>query len=188
MSPNEFEFLINLIGEKKTSKNDRAFRKAISVQERLALTHSSTGLFISFSSSSHACWFLILLKCIGRFESQIISFLLWSSINSKTLPSVHSISQLPKRSTNRTAPHIHTTLQDRSIRNGRKGRWTDGGDASRCTSRPTPAVTVSSFWCDGQIPTAHRNKPVTLPRNQLLIHYVFTSPVHNVTIRCYGTR
>jgi hypothetical protein len=32
------------------------------------------------------------------------------------------------------------------------------------------------------------NKPVTLPHNQLLICYVVTSPVHTVTIRCYGTR
>ena len=37
MSPREFEFLINLIGE-KISKKDTPFRKAISVQERLALT------------------------------------------------------------------------------------------------------------------------------------------------------
>jgi len=37
MSPSEFEFLINLIGG-KISKKDTAFRKAISVQERLALT------------------------------------------------------------------------------------------------------------------------------------------------------
>jgi hypothetical protein len=37
MSPGEFEFLINLTGE-KISKKDTAFRKAISVQERLALT------------------------------------------------------------------------------------------------------------------------------------------------------
>jgi hypothetical protein len=29
--------------------------------------------------------------------------------------------------------------------------------------------------------------PVTLPRNQLLIRYVVTSPVHTVTIRCCGT-
>ena len=36
MSPSEFECLINLIGE-KFSKNDTAFRKAISVQERMAL-------------------------------------------------------------------------------------------------------------------------------------------------------
>jgi hypothetical protein len=27
------------------------------------------------------------------------------------------------------------------------------------------------------------NKPVTLPRNQVLIHYAVTSPVHTVTIR-----
>jgi hypothetical protein len=37
MSPSESEFLINLIGE-KISKKDTTFRKAISVQERLALT------------------------------------------------------------------------------------------------------------------------------------------------------
>jgi len=37
MSPSEFEFLINLIGE-KISEKDTAFRKAISVQESLALT------------------------------------------------------------------------------------------------------------------------------------------------------
>jgi len=37
MSPSELGFLINLIGE-KISKKDTAFRKAISVQERLALT------------------------------------------------------------------------------------------------------------------------------------------------------
>jgi len=37
MSLSEFEFLINLIGE-KISKKDTAFWKAISVQERLALT------------------------------------------------------------------------------------------------------------------------------------------------------
>jgi hypothetical protein len=32
------------------------------------------------------------------------------------------------------------------------------------------------------------NKPVTLPRNQLLIRYAGTSPVHTVTIRCYDIR
>jgi hypothetical protein len=29
--------------------------------------------------------------------------------------------------------------------------------------------------------------PVTLPRNQLLLRYVAASPVHTVTVRCYGT-
>jgi hypothetical protein len=37
MSPSEFEFLVNLIGE-KISKKGTAFRKAIYVQEKLALT------------------------------------------------------------------------------------------------------------------------------------------------------
>jgi hypothetical protein len=39
MSPSEFDFLMNLIGE-KISKKDTAFREAISVQERMALTLS----------------------------------------------------------------------------------------------------------------------------------------------------
>ena len=30
---------------------------------------------------------------------------------------------------------------------------------SRCTSTPAQAVTVSSLWSDGQIPTAHRTSP-----------------------------
>jgi hypothetical protein len=49
---------------------------------------------ISFPISSHA-HFLILLQCIGCFESHIIPFLLQSLIYSRTLSSVHSISQLP---------------------------------------------------------------------------------------------
>jgi hypothetical protein len=36
------------------------------------------------------------------------------------------------------------------------GRSRCGRATSRFTSTPAPAVTVSSLWCDGQIPTAHR--------------------------------
>jgi len=52
MSPNEFEFLINLIGE-KMSKKDTAFRKAISVQERLALTLRFDKFYDTFLSPLH---------------------------------------------------------------------------------------------------------------------------------------
>jgi hypothetical protein len=48
-SPSEFEFLINVIGE-KISKKDTAFRKAISVQERLAVTTFLGKLACSTSS------------------------------------------------------------------------------------------------------------------------------------------
>jgi len=37
------------------------------------------------------------------------------------LSGAHSISQLSKRSRNRTALQIHNTLQDRSMRNGKQG-------------------------------------------------------------------
>ena len=106
MSPSEFEFLINLIGEKIFKKTQRSGKPFL------------------FKKGWH-CRYV--------------------SINSTTLPSVHSKSQSPKRSTNRTAVQTLTTLQDRSIRNGKKGRGADGGDVSRCTSTPAQAVTVSSL-------------------------------------------
>jgi hypothetical protein len=34
-----------------------------------------------------------------------------------------------------------------------------GRETSRCMSTPAHAVTISSLWCDGQIPTAHRTSP-----------------------------
>jgi hypothetical protein len=51
MSPSEFEFLIHLIGEKKISEKDTAFRKATSVQERLGLTLR----FLASGDSSLPC-------------------------------------------------------------------------------------------------------------------------------------
>ena len=104
MSPSEFEFLINLIGE-TISKKDTAFRKAISVQERLALRFD---------------------KFYGTSLSPLIS-------------------QVPKCSRNRTALQIHTTLQDRSVRNEKECRGADGGDMSRRTSTVAQALTVSSL-------------------------------------------
>jgi hypothetical protein len=71
-----------------------------------------------------------------------------------TLSWAHSISQLPKRSRNRTALQIRTALQDKSIRNEKKGRGADGGGVSRCPSTPAQAVTLSLVWCDCQISTA----------------------------------
>ena len=62
MCPSEFEFLINLIGE-KISKKDTAFRKAISVQERLALT-----LRFLASVDSH-----VSLQYLFRISKQAIS-------------------------------------------------------------------------------------------------------------------
>jgi hypothetical protein len=52
MSPSESEFLINLIGE-KISKKDTAFRKTISVQERLSLTLRFLASDDSFVSLQH---------------------------------------------------------------------------------------------------------------------------------------
>jgi hypothetical protein len=52
MSPSEFEFVINLIGE-KISKKDTAFKKAVSVRERLALTLRFDKFYDTFLSPLH---------------------------------------------------------------------------------------------------------------------------------------
>jgi hypothetical protein len=62
MSPNEFEFLINLIG-RKISEKDTAFRKAISVQESLAMT-------LRFLASADS---YVSLQCLFRISNQAIS-------------------------------------------------------------------------------------------------------------------
>jgi hypothetical protein len=74
------------------------------------------------------------------FGPHIISFLLRSSINSMTL----SLSPLHFTVT-KTLQKSHSTLQHRSIRNGIEGKGADGGDASRCTSKPAQAVTLPSL-------------------------------------------
>jgi len=107
MSPSEFEVLINLTGE-KISKKDIAFRKAISVQERLALTLRFLASGDSYVNLQH----LFKISC------------------------VHSISQSPKRSSNHTALQTRTTLQDRSNRNEKKGSGVDGGYVTCHVARP----------------------------------------------------
>ena len=52
MSPGEFEFLTNLIGE-KISKKDTVFRKAISDQKRLELALRFDKFYDTFLSSLH---------------------------------------------------------------------------------------------------------------------------------------
>jgi hypothetical protein len=81
MSPSEFEFLINLIRE-NISKKVTAFRKAISVQERLALTLpflASGDSYVSLQYLFKICKQAIsglkrvlILKCAATFSHLIV--------------------------------------------------------------------------------------------------------------------
>jgi hypothetical protein len=64
-----------------------------------------------------------------------------------------------------------------------KARGADD-DVSRCTSGRNRITRLMRRPNTDSAP----NMSVTLPRNQLLIRYVVTSPVHTFTIRCYGMR
>jgi hypothetical protein len=56
---------------------------------------------------------------------------------------------ITKRSRNRTALQICTTLQDRSIGNEKMDRGADSGDVSRCTSTPAESTAfdaTAKYW------------------------------------------
>ena len=134
MSRIEFEFLINLIGGKNLEKGH-------SVQESYFYS-GKVGTDALIFRCVH--FFPQFFPCIllSNFVKMHWVFLVPDYFFSFILSSVHSISQLPKHSRNRRALQIHTTVQDRSIKNGKKERGVYGGDASRCTSGPAQAITV----------------------------------------------
>jgi hypothetical protein len=73
MSPSEFEFLIHWIGE-KISKEDTAFRKPISIQERLTLTlrflaSADSYLQYLFKISKHAINCIVPEVCEALFKN-----------------------------------------------------------------------------------------------------------------------
>jgi len=91
--------------------------------------HSRMVQFISFTSSSHASCFFILLKCNGCFGSHTFSFPLYPSTNFMTLSWIHSIckTQWQKCTRNHKTLHICTSLHDRNMRNEKKRRGANSG-------------------------------------------------------------
>jgi hypothetical protein len=141
MSPSEFKFIFNLIGE-KISKRTRRSRKPF-----------------LFKKGWHWC-------CV--------------SINSMTLSYILSSSQLPNAQ--KTAQHYRFAPIFKTEAPGMK---------RRAEEQTVVTLHVQTCWDRNLIiPLMRRpntdstpNKPVTLPRNKLLIRYAVTSPVHTVTIR-----
>jgi hypothetical protein len=93
----------------------------------------------------------------------------------------------------KTLKKPHNTTDSHHSSRQKHQEWKEGKRSGRCWR-----VTLQVQTCSGRnciIPLMQRpnadsapNMPVTLPRNQLLIRYVVTSPVHTATIQCYGTR
>lgn len=143
--------------------------------------------FISFTSSSHASCFFILLKCNGCFGSHTISFLLYPSINFMTLPRAHSIckTQWQKCTRNHKTLQFCTILHDRNTRNKKKGRVADSGlhvtlHIHTCSSHNCIISLMQQPNTDTE-----PNKPLTLSHTQLLIRYMVMRPIHTATIWCY---
>jgi hypothetical protein len=102
VSLSEFEFLIHLTGE-EIAKKDTAFRKAISVKERLSLTLrflAGGDWYVSLQylfNISHFLPCILLFNFVKMHWVLCVPyyfFFLYISINSMTLSGVHSISQL----------------------------------------------------------------------------------------------
>ena len=179
MSPSEFEFLIHLIGE-KISKKDTVFRKAVSVQERLALTHSSTGLFISFPCTLLSNF--VKMHWVLWAPYYFFSFIKFDKFYD-TFPSpLHfTITKTLNKSHSTTDSH-HSRQKHQEWKEGqRSGRWWPGKlhvqNCSGCN------LIIPLMWRPNTDSTP--NKTVTLPRNQLLIRYAVTSPVHTCNVTAY---
>ena len=186
MSPSEFEFLINFIGE-KISQKDTAFRKTISVQESLALTHSLTGLFIYFPSSSHAsCFLFVKMHWVFWAPNYFFSFINFDKICVTLLSPLHF-------TITKTLNKLHSTTYSHHSSRKKHQDWKQG-ERSGLWWRVTLHVQTRSggnriiplMWRPNTDSTP--NMPVTLWHNQLLIRYVVMSPVHTVTLQHYVTR
>jgi hypothetical protein len=162
MSPSESECSIHLIDE-KISKNDTTFKKAISVQERLALTLR----FLASGNSYVSPYYLLLLIRIYKFYNLPESTPLWT------------LSQKPRKK-NLTTLQTCTTRYQRIMRNEKMGqKWTQlyfiftslqgqeiwpigqwhSAYLTRSTFTLAQAVTVTSLRRDGKIPTSQRTSP-----------------------------
>ena len=95
------------------------------------------------------------------------------------------ITKRRKKPHSTTDSHQSSRQQHQKWKEGqRSGRWWRGTlHVQTCSSRNRIIPLMRRSNTDSA-----PNKPVTLPRNQLLIRYVVTSPVHTLTIRRYGTR
>jgi len=131
MSPSEFELLINLIWGKKSRKR----------------TQRSGKPFL-FKKGWHWHYFswLVVIRTLAWVPLQNFLSLLHFTITN-TLKKPHST----------TDSHHPSRQKHQEWKGQRSGRWLRY--VSRCPSTPAQAVTVSSLWCDGQIPTAHRTSP-----------------------------
>jgi hypothetical protein len=166
MSPSEFEFLIHLIG-KNLEKIQRSgkpflFKKVWHwryVSWHVVIRKLARSTFSKFPCSSHpACFFnFVKIHWVLWVPYYLFSFIMLDKFYDTLMSPLHfTVTETPQQ----TAQHYRfTPLFTRSTRNEKNGREADVGYLSHCTSIPAQAVTVSSLWCDGHIPTAHRKCP-----------------------------
>jgi hypothetical protein len=91
----------------------------------------------------------------------------------------------PKKPHNNTDSHHSSRQKHQKWKQGERSKywWRVTLPVQTCSG--CNLITPSMRWPKTD---SAPNMPVTLSRKQLLIRCVITSPVHTVTVRCYGTR
>jgi hypothetical protein len=126
MLPSEFEFLINLIGE-KTSKKDTAFRKAISVKRKVGIDALIDGS-VYFFPQFFPCILLsnfVKMHWVFWVPNYFFSFIKFDKFYD-TFPSPHhfTVTKMPKKPHSTTDSHHSSRQKHQEWKEGQmSGRW-----------------------------------------------------------------
>jgi hypothetical protein len=133
-------------------------------------------LLFNFVKMHWVLWIPYYLYCFIKFDKFCDTLL---------SPLHFTITKTLKKPHNTSHSHHSSRQKHQEWKDGqRSGRWWRVTLHVQTFSGRNPIIPLMRRSNTDSAP----NMPVTLPRKQLSIRYVVTSPVHTVTIRCYCAR